>query len=108
MRPCIRSPVGETTAWCRSPSCPHPCPATSPRFDVLANLLAYAPFGFLAVLAFFPALRGAAAVVAAGLVATALSVSLELLQNYLPTRIASNLDVATNAAGGLLGGTRHF
>ena len=81
-----------------------PLPRYITTFDVLANLLAYAPFGFLAVLAFYPALRGAGAVVAAGLLAAALSVSLESLQNYLPTRFASNLDVATNAAGGLLGG----
>jgi VanZ family protein len=80
-----------------------PLPRYVTTFDVMANLLAYAPFGFLAVLAFFPALRGAAAVLAACLVAAALSVSLEFLQNYLPTRIASNLDVADNAAGGLLG-----
>src|SRR3990172_7418838 len=44
------------------------------------------------------------AVVAAGLAAAALSVSLELLQNYLPARFASNLDAALNTAGGLLGG----
>src|SRR3990172_7834180 len=81
-----------------------PLPRYITAFDVVANLLAYSPFGFLAVLAFFPALRGAGAVVAAGLAAAALSVSLELLQNYLPARFASNLDVALNAAGGLLGG----
>ena len=80
-----------------------PLPRYITAFDVVANLLAYSPFGFLAVLAFFPALRGAGAVIAACLVAAALSVSLEFLQNYLPTRIASNLDVADNAAGGFLG-----
>lgn len=72
-------------------------------FDVIANVIAYAPFGFLAVLAAFPLLRGAAAVAAACVVAASLSVSLEFLQNYLPTRFASNLDVAANAAGGLVG-----
>jgi VanZ family protein len=72
-------------------------------FDVVANLLAYAPFGFLAVLALFPTLRGAGAVTAACLAATALSVSLEFVQNYLPARFASNLDVAANAAGALVG-----
>ena len=72
-------------------------------FDLTANVAAYVPFGFLAALAFFPALRGPAAVVAAGLAAAALSVSLEILQNFLPSRIASNLDVAANVSGGLLG-----
>jgi VanZ family protein len=81
-----------------------PLPRYVTAFDVVANLLAYAPLGFLAVLALFPALRGAGAVVAAALVAAALSVSLELLQNFLPARFASNLDVAANSAGGLFGG----
>lgn len=81
--------------------------APSPRyitaFDLTANVAAYVPFGFLAVLALFPALRGLVAVLAATLAAAALSVSLEALQNYLPSRIASNLDVASNACGALLG-----
>lgn len=81
-----------------------PLPRYVTAFDVFANLLAYAPLGFLAVLAFFPLLRGAGAVVMAGLLAAALSMSLELLQNFLPTRFASNLDVAANAAGSLFGG----
>ena len=80
-----------------------PLPRYVTTFDVMANLLAYAPFGFLAVLAFFPALRGARAVIAAALFAVALSMSLEVLQNYLPARFASNLDLAANAAGGLVG-----
>jgi VanZ family protein len=80
-----------------------PLPRYVTTFDVVANLLAYAPLGFLAVLAFFPALRGAGALIAAGVLAMALSMSLEILQNYLPTRFASNLDVAANAAGGLIG-----
>src|SRR3970040_2215599 len=63
-----------------------PLPRYVTALDVFATLLAYAPFGFLAVLAFFPALRGAGAVVGAALAAAALSVSLELLQNYLPAR----------------------
>jgi len=72
-------------------------------FDLTANVAAYVPFGFLAVLALFPGVRGAGAAFAAAVVATALSVSLEILQNFLPSRIASNLDVAANTAGALLG-----
>jgi len=80
-----------------------PTPRYVTTFDLIANIAAYVPFGFLAVLAFVPTLRGLAAVVAAGIAAAALSISLETLQNYLPTRFASNLDVAANACGGLLG-----
>ncbi len=80
-----------------------PLPRYITTFDVVANLIGYAPFGFLAVLALFPALRGSGAVIAATIAALSLSFSLEVLQNYLPTRIASNIDLAANAAGGLLG-----
>src|SRR3990167_2353134 len=60
-----------------------PPPPHITTFHVVANLVAYAPFGFLAVLAFFPALRGVAALIVASLATAALSVSLEVLQNYL-------------------------
>ncbi|OGA51245.1 MAG: hypothetical protein A3G25_01895 [Betaproteobacteria bacterium RIFCSPLOWO2_12_FULL_63_13] len=80
-----------------------PVPRYVTSFDVLANVLAYAPLGFLAPLACFPFLRGRGAVIAALALAVSLSTSLEVLQNFLPARIASNLDVAANAAGGLIG-----
>ena len=80
-----------------------PLPRYVTAFDVIANVLAYAPLGFLGALALFPAVRGARAVIAAAVFAGALSMSLELLQNYLPARFASNLDLAANAAGGLIG-----
>jgi VanZ family protein len=80
-----------------------PPPRYITMFDVVANLVGYAPFGFLAVLALFPALRGTGALIVAGLAALALSLALEVLQNYLPTRIASNIDLTANAVGGLLG-----
>ena len=73
------------------------------RFDVLVNVLGYAPFGLLCVLALHPRLRGAAAVVLAVLGAATLSVLLEAAQNYLPTRYASNLDVLANLAGAAAG-----
>jgi VanZ family protein len=72
-------------------------------FDVATNFAAYVPLGFLAVLAFAPRLRGAAACAAATLLAAATSIALEAAQSYLPDRIPSNLDVAANAAGGLAG-----
>jgi len=80
-----------------------PLPRYITAFDIAANVFGYAPLGFLAVLALFPALRGATAVFVALFVAAALSVSLEALQNYLPSRVTSNLDLAANSVGGLLG-----
>src|SRR6266700_3507555 len=55
-------------------------------FDLAANLLGYMPLGFLAVLS-----------------ALALSLALESLQLYLPTRTSSNLDLFANTAGGIIG-----
>ena len=80
-----------------------PVPRYVTGFDVLANILGYAPLGFLTVLAFFPRLRGTSAVIGAFALTVLLSMLLEVLQNYLPARIASNIDVAANAAGGLIG-----
>jgi VanZ family protein len=72
-------------------------------FDVLANIVGYGPFGFLAVLALFPRLRGARAVAAAAGASILLSFVLEALQSFLPTRTPSNIDFAANAAGGIAG-----
>jgi VanZ family protein len=80
-----------------------PWPAYVTAFDLSVNVLAYAPLGLLLVLALYPRLRGLPALALAVAAATALSVLLESLQNFLPMRIASNLDVLTNAGGALLG-----
>ncbi len=73
-------------------------------FDLWANLLGYLPFGLLCAAAAYPALRGTGAVLAATLSGAALSLGLEAAQSFLPTRIASNLDVLTNLAGACAGG----
>jgi VanZ family protein len=80
-----------------------PWPSHVTGFDLALNVLAYLPLGALLVLAWYPRLRGAAAVTAAIVVASGLSVTLESLQSYLPARIASNLDVVTNIAGTAFG-----
>jgi VanZ family protein len=74
-------------------------------FDLTANLLGYLPLGALVFGAVVRsggstgrALGGA---VAAG---AALSFTLEVLQNFLPQRIPSNVDLALNVAGAALGG----
>ncbi len=72
-------------------------------FDVVTNVLGYLPFGALGVLALHPRWRGVAATLIAGALGVLLSGTMEALQTYLPTRVASNLDLGANALGALLG-----
>lgn len=74
------------------------------RFDLVANVLGYVPYGFLGMAALYPRLaRGAgfALVLVSG---AALSLVLEAVQSYLPTRVAASLDVVANIAGVVCGG----
>ena len=72
-------------------------------FDLATNFAAYLPLGFFALLALHPLLRGAPAFTAAGLAGCFLSLALEALQTHLPSRIPSNLDLATNGLGAFAG-----
>jgi VanZ family protein len=72
-------------------------------FDVIVNALAYLPAGALVGLALHPRVRGAWAAIIATLAGVLLSASLEALQTFLPSRIASSIDLASNSAGALLG-----
>jgi VanZ family protein len=72
-------------------------------FDVVTNLIAYMPLGFFALLALHPLVRGVRAFAAASLAGCALSLAMEALQTYLPSRISSNLDFATNSLGAFVG-----
>jgi VanZ family protein len=82
--------------------------ATWPRyytgFDLATNIAAYLPFGFLCATAWRHRLAPLPAWLLTALLGGALSLVLELLQNYLPNRVPSNLDLACNATGTLLGG----
>lgn len=80
-----------------------PVPRWVTPFDVVVNVLGYVPFGALVVLALHPRVRGAAAVLLALVTGALLAGAIEATQTYLPTRVASNIDLATNAAGALLG-----
>jgi len=80
-----------------------PWPRYASGFDMAVNVLGYIPFGALGVAALYPRLRGRAAFVAVFAAAAALSLVLEALQTYLPSRDASNVDLLCNAAGGALG-----
>ena len=72
-------------------------------FDLCTNALAYLPLGFLWV----STLQSDRSRLAASLQATAiaffLSLLLEVLQNFLPSRVPSNLDLGSNSLGGLIG-----
>lgn len=71
--------------------------------DVVANVLGYAPLGFLLAAALPRRWRPTAAVLAATLIGTLFSFAIETTQNFLPTRVSSNLDIACNALGALIG-----
>ncbi|SAK46114.1 VanZ family protein [Caballeronia temeraria] len=81
-----------------------PLPQYLTVFDVVTNVLGYMPLGALIVLALYPRYRGTVAVIAALLGGALLSGTMEAIQTYLPTRVASNLDLAANAFGALVGG----
>lgn len=72
-------------------------------FDVMVNVVGYMPFGVLLVLSLHPAIRGAWAVLVASFMGLMISGLMETVQNFLPTRVPSNLDLATNAIGCLAG-----
>ena len=72
-------------------------------FDVGINLLGYAPLGFLLSLAALRTGRAAHAVSIAALVGALLSLAMETLQSFLPSRVPSNADFALNALGAWLG-----
>ena len=80
-----------------------PRPRYVTAFDVAANLVGYLPYGFFCVLALYPRLRGRYALGTAALSGAALSMVMEAAQSFLPTRVPSNLDVACNVAGTLVG-----
>ena len=81
-----------------------PWPHWWDRFDVAANLLGYLPLGALVfVAALRSGRRHGTAWLLAVVLPAALSLVLELTQNYLPRRVPSALDFTLNAAGAALG-----
>ncbi|MGF6655435.1 VanZ family protein/drug/metabolite transporter superfamily protein YnfA [Paraburkholderia youngii] len=80
-----------------------PMPQYLTAFDVVTNVLGYMPFGALVVLAVYPRWRGTLTVALAFVLGGLLSGTMEAVQTYLPTRVASNLDLAANTLGALVG-----
>jgi VanZ family protein len=73
------------------------------RADVIANVLAYIPLGLLLLWRSDARARAFAALASVTLMGTALSVSVECLQLFLPSRVSSFGDVVTNTTGTFLG-----
>ncbi|MGT2434374.1 VanZ family protein [Cupriavidus basilensis] len=80
-----------------------PLPRYDTGFDLLTNVWGYMPLGMLTVLALHPRITGWRAVLVSLLAGLLLSGAMEAIQTYLPTRVSSNVDLATNSAGRLAG-----
>ncbi|WP_395138620.1 VanZ family protein [Schlegelella aquatica] len=73
-------------------------------FDLVSNLLGYLPLGLLVAGAAVRAGHGGGrSALTACAAAALLSFTLESLQNFLPGRVPSNVDLALNVAGAALG-----
>lgn len=72
------------------------------RLDVLFNVVAYIPLGLLLAL-MMPLHNRWWACLIACVCTFSLSILMEALQNFLPSRTASTFDVICNGSGGLLG-----
>ncbi len=80
-----------------------PWPKYWTGFDVAINLAGYAPVGFLLALSVLRSGRVRCAVIVAVLSGGLLSLCMETLQSYLPSRVPSNVDLALNTLGAWLG-----
>lgn len=77
--------------------------------DLIRNVLGYVPLGLLLALGNRPWQgRYLSVILRVGLTGTALSLLMEILQNWLPGRVASNVDLGLNSLGTLLGGGLAF
>lgn len=80
-----------------------PLPRVVTPVDLLGNVLAYVPIGILGVMALREklGLRFVVWIVLIG--GVGLSLALEAVQNFLPSRVPSNLDWASNSFGAAVG-----
>jgi VanZ family protein len=72
-------------------------------FDLVANIAVYLPLGFFLTLALSRLPGRYTALALATLLAGGISCGLEIVQTWLPSRVPSNVDLACNTLGGLLG-----
>jgi VanZ family protein len=80
-----------------------PFPQYWTGFDIAANLVGYAPLGFLLALALRRSGGGGWTWLVAWGLAGMLSLLVEAMQSYLPMRVPSNVDLVLNATGAALG-----
>lgn len=80
-----------------------PWPQYWTGFDLVSNLLGYAPLGFLLALGMLRSGWGGWSWLAAVLLSLLLSLSVEVVQHFLPVRVPSNVDLGLNVAGALIG-----
>lgn len=78
-------------------------PAHPSKSDLLVNVIAYVPFGFLLLRLFRERGGSAPAFLLAAFAGTALSFAMELTQSCLPSRNPSSLDLLTNGFGTVAG-----
>jgi VanZ family protein len=80
-----------------------PWPRYITFFDVLINVLAYIPLGLFAYIFLQPRIGPKFAAIVSVLAGFILSLSMETLQQFLPTRISSMLDLLANTGGAIIG-----
>src|SRR3972149_6210342 len=93
-----RMPPGQVLGFLTAP-----WPRYLTATDIALNVAAYLPLGTMLFAALRPPLRAAWAFVFATLIAASLSLALENVQMFLPSRIASNVDLLANGAGAAVG-----
>lgn len=72
-------------------------------FDVSINVVGYVPYGVFLVCSLYPHVRGIPAAILASIIGILTSGTMEAVQTFLPSRVASNLDLLTNSAGACIG-----
>lgn len=80
-----------------------PWPKYFTWLDIYLNVIGFMPIGFAWATVLARSLRPGRRVLAVWLAATLLSLCIETIQNYLPTRVSSNLDLTANSLGALIG-----
>lgn len=80
-----------------------PWPRYWTGFDVGLNVVGYAPFGGMVVLSMLRSGRTSRPLAVAFLSATLLSICMEMLQGFLPVRVASREDWLLNSVGAWVG-----
>lgn len=80
-----------------------PWPRYITRTDLATNLFIYTPLGYACAIGLASTSLRSHAVISGVLAAAALSLGCETLQQFLPRRNASNLDLLVNSLGALIG-----